>query len=400
MLHRSMSRLPAVRAARASESELRELTWRAFDEVSAAIGGIGRIHEAVAARAFGASGPGAKPVRVIHDVIAGAVWSGVAAGGRAAGRGAATLVGERAVSDKPRGAFVLGVLNGLIGDELAQEGSALAFPMSAHVDREPTPRIVVFLHGLMETEHGWRLGGRESYGDRLADELGVTPVYVRYNTGQRISQNGRQLAELLQELTGSWPVEVEHIAVVGHSMGGLVARSACHYGAEHGCEWTRHVSHVVSLGTPHMGAPLANGVAWLAHALNRLPETRPLGAFFSRRSAGIHDLRNGSLVDEDWQDRDPHALRLAACREIPLLEGACHCFVSASLVRSAGNPLGRLVGDLLVLQDSASGRSKTRRIPFDEQFGHHVGGASHIALLNHPDVYAKLREWLDPGPRK
>jgi pimeloyl-ACP methyl ester carboxylesterase len=187
---------------------------------------------------------------------------------------------------------------------------------------------------------------------------------------------------------------VETIALVGHSMGGLVARSACHYGVEAGCDWTRRVRHVVSLGTPHMGAPLAEGVHRLAHGLSRLPETRPLGAFFARRSAGIRDLRSGSLVDEDWEDRDPEALRAVACREIPLLDGATHCFVSASLVRSPRNPLGRLIGDALVLEPSASGRSRTRRIGFDESFGHHVAGASHIALLNHPEVYDKLRAWL------
>jgi pimeloyl-ACP methyl ester carboxylesterase len=384
-------------SAPAPDGELRELTWRLFDELAAATRGIGRIHQAVATRAFGASGASAAPARVIHDSISRTVYAGIAGAGRAAGLGASRLVEERPVSDTPRGAFALGVLNGLYGDRLEAEDSALAFRTTAHVDREqPTGQIVVFLHGLMETEHGWRLGGGQSYGDRLAEELDATPVYVRYNTGRHISENGRELAQLLEQLIGDWPVPVERLALVGHSMGGLVARSACHYGVEHGCAWPSRVKHVVSLGTPHMGAPLAEGVAWLAAGLNRLPETRPLGDFFARRSAGIRDLRNGSLVDEDWHGRDPRALKLAACQEVPLLEGATHCFISASLVRSRSNPLGRLIGDALVLEASASGRSRTRRIDFDESFGHHVPGASHIALLNHPEVYEKLRGWLAP----
>jgi hypothetical protein len=160
----------------------------------------------------------------------------------------------------------------------------------------------------------------------------------------------------------------------------------------------RRVRHVVSLGSPHMGAPLAQGVHWAAAALHKVPETRPLARFLRRRSAGIRDLRQGSLVDDDWRDCDPDALAATACREVPLLEGATHCFVAATITRNGRHPVGRLLGDWLVLEPSASGRSRTRRIPFDAEYGMHVGGAHHIALLNHPEVYERLRAWLAGGP--
>jgi hypothetical protein len=131
-----------------------------------------------------------------------------------------------------------------------------------------------------------------------------------------------------------------------------------------------------------------------AEALHALPETRMLGAFLRRRSAGIRDLRHGSLVDEDWRGRDPNALRAAACKEVPLLQGATHSFVSATITRSPHHPLGRLLGDILVLTPSATGRGRTRRIPFQAEHGHHVSPAHHLALLNHPEVYERLREWL------
>jgi hypothetical protein len=162
----------------------------------------------------------------------------------------------------------------------------------------------------------------------------------------------------------------------------------------------RHVRHVVSLGTPHLGAPLEQAAHRAAHALGVVPETRPLGNFLRRRSSGIRDLNRGSLVDEDWRDRDRDALRLAACREVPLLDGAAHHFVSATVTRSPSHPLGRLVGDVLVLVPSASGRSKTRRIGFREEDGHHVGGTHHLALLNHPVVYEKLLGWLSVAPER
>jgi hypothetical protein len=160
----------------------------------------------------------------------------------------------------------------------------------------------------------------------------------------------------------------------------------------------RTVRHVVSLGTPHMGAPLEEAVHVAAAGLTALPETRPFGSFLRRRSAGIRDLRRGSLVDEDWQDRDPDALRAAACKEIPLLDGATHGFVAATVTRSDRHPVGRLIGDWLVLQPSASGRSRRRRIAFRDEDGLHVGGAHHLALLNHPAVYERLRDWLARPP--
>ncbi len=134
-----------------------------------------------------------------------------------------------------------------------------------------------------------------------------------------------------------------------------------------------------------------------AAALHKLPETRMLAAFLRRRSAGIRDLRYGSLVDEDWRGRDPNALRAAACKEVPLLPEATHCFVSATVTRSPRHPVGRLLGDILVLVPSATGRSRTRRIPFQDEYGYHVSPAHHLALLNHPKVYERLREWLRHG---
>ena len=140
------------------------------------------------------------------------------------------------------------------------------------VGEPATPRLAVFLHGLGETEYAW---GSPSYGDRLQDDLGITPVFVRFNTGRRISENGASLAALLDEVVASWPVEVEQIALIGHSMGGLVARSACH----HGGAWTGLVRHTVSLGTPHSGAPLEQAVHAMSAALERRARDAPVLAF-------------------------------------------------------------------------------------------------------------------------
>ena len=410
--------VPEVLPARRTD-EVRALARRGWDELGDATGGVRSIHLGVSGRVFGLLGPPANPVKFAHDAIAQSVYAGVRASTRALGRATDAGLARRAVRDPqpisthPRGAAVLAAINGLIGDRLLEEDSELQEPMAVRVGGRIVPpdgrglagafpratsRVVVFAHGLMETEWAWELGGREAYGARLARDLGATPVYVRYNTGRHISENGRSLADLLGALVDNWPVEVEELSLVGHSMGGLVARSAAHQAAQAGERWPKRVRHVVSLGSPHFGAPLEQGVHYLSAGLARFPETQPVARFLRRRSGGIRDLRHGSLVDEDWRDRDPDALRAAATAEIPLLEGATHCFVCATVTRSPRHPVGRLLGDCLVLEGSASGRSRRRRIPFRAEHGYHLGGTHHLALLNHDDVYPKLREWIATPP--
>jgi pimeloyl-ACP methyl ester carboxylesterase len=403
-------------------NELRALSRLAFDELSKFPGGIWQMHQGIARRAFWGVGVAGRPVKVIHDAVSRIVYGALGTGVSLLGQAADRVMEQRRIgedlllSSTRRGSAIVAAITGLIGDRLEQDGSELHEAAAVRVDGHPVPlnpasvatafpaatgRPVVFLHGLMGTEFLWSIGAGESgenYGTRLARDLGCTPVYVRYNSGRHISENGRSVADLLEALFGSWPVDVEQVVLVGHSMGGLVARSACYLGAEDGQAWTEKVRHVVSLGTPHMGAPLEQAVHWTSAGLSALPETRMFGSFLRRRSAGIRDLRQGSLVDEDWRDRDPDALRAAAYKEIPLLKGATHCFVSASVTRSDRHPIARIVGDYLVLVPSASGRSRTRRIPFKAEHGAHVGSTHHIALLNHPVVYERLRHWLSTPP--
>jgi pimeloyl-ACP methyl ester carboxylesterase len=280
--------------------ELRALTRLAFDELALGAGGIEQVHRAIADRAFTGRGTS----KMLHDGISVAVYAGVRGGAALAARAASAVLPERAVPPT-----ALAILNGLRGDALEPP---LAIPMTLSVEAPETPRLAVFVHGLFESEHAWRYGGGPRYGDRLR---GWTSVYVRYNSGLHISENGRRLAEELEALVAER--DVQEIALIGHSMGGLVARSACHLGGV----WTRRVRHVISLGSPHTGAPLESAVHYAAAALGVMPESRPFAAFLRRRSAGIRDLRSGSLVDEDWRDRDPDALRAAVCQEVPLLDG-------------------------------------------------------------------------------
>jgi len=402
------------------DHELSALAALAGEELGRAVGGIAATHEAIADRAFAANGPAAAPARATHDAIAALAYGSVRLGSAAFGLLAAEVVRsgvaaeEQTVSHRPRGANALAVLSGLFGDALSESRSPLAPAMSIRLDgriihpdaealRAAFPgaggSLCVFLHGLMESEFAWGIAseGPQTYGSALAGELGCSPLYVRYNTGLHISTNGRDLSELLCAVSDAWPVPVTDIALIGHSMGGLVARSACHHGDARGERWVSLVRHTVSLGTPHHGAPLPRAVHVADAALHGVPETRALGALLRRRSAGIRDLRHGSLVDEDWQGRDPDVLRAAAVAEVPLLAGATHAFVSATVTRSPVHPLGRLLGDTLVLPASAEGRERRQQLVFAHSHALRLGGTHHLALLRHPRVRAQLCAWLGAG---
>ncbi|MFG3524048.1 esterase/lipase family protein [Nocardia nova] len=396
------------------QEEIEALARLAGDELGGAVDGIAAVHRAVSDHVFAAVrlgvGPAARPAQVVHDTIADNVYRIVSGSAVAAG----TLAGHAATfSEVPTpsrtvlGSGFLAALQGLIGDTLAQQRPILAAPMAFRSDGDPveperlmehitnpSSRVVIFLHGLAETEHAWRLGGRPTYAERLEADLGCTSLQVRYNSGLHISENAQQLNDLLQRLDEHWPVEIEQLSLVGHSMGGLIARSACFDAAEERRSWVRHVRQLVCLGSPHLGAPLEQIVHYLSAALVRVPETRPFGRLLRRRSAGIRDLRDGSLVDQDWDGVDADALRRKAIREIPLLEGADHYFVTATITRSPRNPLGHLIGDGLVLTTSGSGRNRARRIGFDDDNGLHLPGANHFTLLNHEAVYEALTHWL------
>ncbi|MBM7367659.1 lipase family alpha/beta hydrolase [Gordonia hydrophobica] len=384
-------------------SEVRELTGLALRESERAAAGIHRTHRSISDRVFGTvgvfTGQAARPVKTIHDAITDGVYQAVRAS-----MSAAATVGEK-VADLPLavppsetrlGAEVIAAVTGLIGDDLATRRSPLvADPMRLRLgdDVEVTGSIAIFVHGLMETEHAFEIEGRSPYGDVLA-ERGVTPVFVRYNTGRHISVNGRALSGLLEEVVGHWPVPVERIALIGHSMGGLVLRSAAYWGERHDHSWVDGVSATVSLGTPHLGAPLESLAHYGSAVLSGFPETAAFGSLLRRRSAGIRDLRGGSLVDEDWAGRDPDALGAALAAEVPLLAGAAHYFVSATLTRSPRHPVGRLVGDGLVLDPSARGVHRARRIGFDPDNGLHLGGANHFTLLHDPAIAHRLVDWV------
>jgi hypothetical protein len=335
---------------------------------------------------------------VVHRGIAGAVYAGIGAGLKGAALGldrlAATGIGP-GLEDSPRGRFVSSAVNGLIGDRLLRERPQMAIPMAARVDGRDvvvedgletaypaaTGRLVVFLHGLCENESYWNLHRDRTgttYGEALAEQ-GWTPVFLRANTGLPLRENGVALAALMQRLVDAWPVPVIRVALVGHSLGGLVMRAAGAVAAEpptSSNDWNALVSDVITLGTPHLGAPIARGIGHGSRGLGVLPETAAFGRILDWRSVGVHDLVAGLAED------------------VPPLPHAHYHLVCATVTRARRHPVGDLVGDFLVRPRSAYGRDKRGGRLFPDADVLHVGGTDHFGLLNHPEIHRAMRDWL------
>ena len=331
-------------------------------------------------------------------------------------RGGIRLIG-RAVDASLSGATVLlpegesspaldayrSAANGVYGDYLVRTENPLAIDMGLrhngrlvdihdpssvfeqHSAVSPDNKILVLVHGLCMNDRQWRRDGHD-HGAALAEELGYLPLYLRYNSGLHITSNGRQLAEMLETLIGNWPTSLDEVVIMGHSMGGLVARSACHHAREAGHAWLKHVRKLVFLGTPHHGAPLERGGHGLDLAMDLSPYSMPFTRLSKARSAGITDLRHGSVL---------------AGKDIVPLPSGVKCYAAAA-VRAAKRSLlsERLIGDGLVTLDSALGRHRDRArmlsIPKDRQW---VGyGMGHRELLSRPEAYHQISTWLqEPG---
>ena len=351
--------------------------------------------------------PLAKPAEIFTKVAYAPthkVTGWVAGGLEAALLRLAPLLGESVPG--PEREAIVAALNGVLGDHLEATGNPLAMPMTLHVDDPvgvaPRRHLLLALHGSSMNRNAWRRsapdGTKHDPVQVLARELGYTLVYLDYNSGRHISTNGRELAAKLEELASAWPTARGEIVFLGHSMGGLVARSACALAERHHLSWRPRVRALVCLGSPHHGAPLERGGNWVDTLLGWHPYSAPLARLGKIRSAGVTDMRHGVILDEDWEGRDRFARARDERTPVPLPAHVASYAVAAT--RTPAPPPGahpsRLRSDGLVPVDSAFGihprAELTLHFPAARRFLVH--GANHLDLLARADVYARVREWL------
>ncbi len=406
MLTPVMSERPKV--PRRHVDELRGATKLAIEATRGVTELVEAMHRDIASGPRVLGSPLAKPARVLTGLVYGSikgVTNLIGAGVDAALARLAPVLGESAPGREREA--VLAALNGVLGDYLQETHNPLAIVMSLRVDGQSLElqrevlakefpdnetRLLILVHGSSMCDGQWQRNGHD-HGAALAEKFGLRPIYVQYNSGLHVSTNGAELAGLLEQLVCAWPVDVEEIALLGHSMGGLVARSACVSGERAGHAWRRKLHKMVFLGTPHHGAPLERGGQWLHFLMGISHYSAPLGRLAKIRSAGVTDLRYGNVLDEHWRGLDRFALGKDNRTPLPLPTDV-DCFAIAGTTSSTMS--ARLPGDGLVPIDSALGTHARAELTLDfrEDRRFIAMGTGHLDLLDSSLVFDRVRDWF------
>jgi pimeloyl-ACP methyl ester carboxylesterase len=308
------------------------------------------------------------------------------------------------------------VLNGAVGDKL--QNTPLGIEMNFYEDgavvsldkdnlsikyQKPDkiafPKICLLIHGLTHNETAWEFKDKSDYGSRLAQDLQYTPFYLRYNTGLHISDNGKSLAAILEKLYQNYPIAIEEICIIAHSMGGLLTHSACHYAQESGLQWVKKVKNIFLLATPHLGSYLERLANIVTNILEQVPnwQTRLVGKAINLRSAGIKDLRFGYIREDDWKNKKPD--EILENNKIPIQKRSdvSYYVISGRLTQEEKHWISQLFGDILVSTESATARSKNEdEFNFSPENHHEFANTDHIELSTMPEVYEKIKNWLNP----
>ncbi len=307
----------------------------------------------------------------------------------------------------------ISVLNAWIGDFLVKSDNDLQQQMAFYRNNRPVEpgalplksdsKVCVLVHGLGCNEAQWRFehdGIETDYAAQLQGRLGFVPLYLRYNTGRRISENGALLAKLLDQLWEHSEGPPQQLVLIGHSMGGLVIRSACHQASAPELKWLTSLSHAIYLGSPHLGAPLEKAANIASNLLGMFDTTatQVIRDVLHSRSEGIKDLRYGNLVEEDWLEYDPDELLQNRRVPVPWLEGVSHCRVVGAIGSSAEHPVSRIFGDAMVSTLSAKGYDQARceagLTATDPGHLCVLPGLSHLELARNPEVSRQVESWI------
>ncbi|MGY3896126.1 esterase/lipase family protein [Aeromonas enterica] len=396
-------------------SDIRELARLLTQALPAAVQITEAVHQAVLS-GIGLRGKAQGQTRG----ITGLVYKGVHGAAHTLSGGINTLLDclpptppLHQIPETPKRAALLATLNGVMGDKLVESHNALATPMTLRHDGQPLNwhampsdlpvegRVLLMVHGLCMNDLQWQNQAKHSHqtlnlGEMLASELGYVPVYVRYNSGLPIAQNGRELASQLAQLTRHWPGRIREISVLAYSMGGLVIRSACHYASQSEMGWPDALKNMVFLGTPHHGAPLEHAGHWLEQLLPATAYSAPFVRLAQLRSAGIKDLRHGKVMDSPSPQGETHTALPDPRLPLPLPAGVTCFTIAATTAAKRGLLADRLIGDGLVPLRSALGQHDETRhqLAFPPSHCWIAYRTSHMALLGSPQVGQQLLAWL------
>ncbi|MBF0377804.1 MAG: hypothetical protein HQK72_10020 [Desulfamplus sp.] len=314
----------------------------------------------------------------------------------------------------------ISALNGIIGDhlvasknplainmQLRQNGAALSMNKESFSDNdaflnqiiESNGKIALMVHGLCMNDLQWNRKGHD-HGKELSRDFGYTPVYLHYNTGLHISENGKSFSELMEkfinQISNTTIDKQIEIVIIAHSMGGLVSRSAFYYGKLANHTWLKHVKKLICLGTPHHGSPLERFGNWIDMFLEINPYCSPFSRLGKIRSAGVTDLRYGNIIDDDWKEQGRFEYSNDSRLPVSLPEDIDCYAVAVTTTKDSCTIANNIVGDGLVPLNSALGSHKNPdfNLLFPDNHKWVGNDMNHMDLLSSQEVYQTIKKWV------
>jgi triacylglycerol lipase len=303
----------------------------------------------------------------------------------------------------------IGILNGVIGDYLQQTQNPLSIEMDFYFKEQPLKgdlsavksefpeaknNICIFIHGSAAAETNWIKKSKVNYSDSIYKEYQYLPLFLRYNSGLHISENGELLNVLLEQLVLDHPID--NIVIIGHSMGGLIFKSAAYYAQQNNYEWVHKTNHVFYLGSPHHGAPLEKLGAMAQSFFKQIntPYTKIAHQLVNIRSNGVKDLRHGYLTHEEWQADELDDFPINRKKPVPKTAGYAEYAIAATLSEDHESILAHWFGDFMVQKSSALGHSQNEELhlDFEPENTLLVTNTGHIPLMYHPKVIEFILE--------
>ena len=309
------------------------------------------------------------------------------------------------------------IINGLHGDEMEKKGHPALVKMSVRFKSRDIPpgkikdfidlkkhggKLILFLHGLMNDETIWQSEKKDTLkrlGTFIESQNKANVLYIRYNTGRHISENGRNLSCLLELIEDLYENDIVEINIIAHSMGGLVTRSAGHYATVLNHNWIKKLKKVFLIGVPNDGSYLARTAYMAQYFLRKLDPTKhdEYARLFDIRSNGIKDLSFGFMVDEDWMDPLFEKQKSRKATKIYPLTGVDYYLIAATVAdQNQKNKFFTFFGDGLVEKESALSNLFKENV-VDSGYIHfgYFPEENHLTLLESEKVQEYLLKGLE-----
>jgi pimeloyl-ACP methyl ester carboxylesterase len=265
-------------------------------------------------------------------------------------------------------------------------------------------KVILFIPGLFTDEKLWldrtiKIDERQVVSSGIADDYkkrGYFPIFIRFNHGKHISDNGKELLVLLNEFIKLEPTI--KFNVIAYSIGCLILRSTLYYAREAAIDiGSKNFGKVIFISSPDGGSYLEKSGFWATVIMERAPNIAfmLLGIIGNLRSDAIKDLSHGVIREEDWNSFN-YLSRYWKSHYFGELENI-DCYQLYSSFGEDGSPFQEWLGDGIVELPSLTILTENVFLRKDrkELRSTNIVGNNHFTILASGLLRKRIREIME-----